>query len=95
MMKKNIKFEVVSHDKAVELAQKNASKRFKLQHEQLPTVELKSARRVLKTIPVTNKMYQKLQEQIKRVKDKEKQKKLEQIAIHQQQQANKDDEFEL
>lgn len=96
MMKKN-EFEVVSHEKALEMAQENASKQFELKHEQLPTSDLKSAKRVLETIPLTNKMYYRLQEQVNKKKEKERQRKLaEQVArIQQQQQEQENNGFEF
>lgn len=95
MMKKN-EFEVVSHEKALEMAQENASKQFELKHEQLPTSDLKSAKRVLETIPLTNKMYYRLQEQVNKKKEKERQRKLaEQVARIQQQQEQENNGFEF
>lgn len=91
-MKKN-EFEVVSHEKALEMAQENASKQFKLKHEQLPISDLKSAERVLETIPLTNKMYYRLQERLEKAKEKEKQKRLAEQVARQRQQEH--DEFEF
>lgn len=98
MMKKNIKFEVVSHDKIAQMRQENDSKLFKLNAVQLPESELKDAEKALELIPVTNKMYLRLQHKLEVAKEKEERKKREQelnirlarIRDHQQEQ---DDEL--
>lgn len=92
MMKTN-EFEVVSHEKALEMARENASKQFELKHEQLPTSDLKSAERALETIPITNKMYNRLQVKLEKAKEKEKQKRLAEQVARQRQQEH--DEFEF
>lgn len=78
MMKKNIKFEVVSHDKIAQMRQENDSKLFKLNAVQLSESELKDAEKALELIPVTNKMYLRLQHQLEVAKEKEERKKREQ-----------------
>ena len=78
MMKKNIKFEVVSHDKIAQMRQENDSKLFKLNAVQLPESELKDAEKALELIPVTNKMYLRLQHKLDVSKEKEERKKREQ-----------------
>lgn len=78
MMKKNIKFEVVSHDKIAQMRQENDSKLFKLNAVQLPESELKDAEKALELIPVTNKMYLRLQHKLEVAKEKEERKKREQ-----------------
>lgn len=70
MMKQNNNFEVVSDDKMREMEQENDSKRFKLESAQLPVSELKSAERALERVPVTNKLYMRLQEQVELAKKK-------------------------
>lgn len=73
-MKQTTKFEVVSDDKMREMEQENDSKRFKLESVQLPTPELKDAERALERVPVTNKLYTRLQKQLEQAKKKKLQK---------------------
>lgn len=75
---KNIKFEVVSHDKIAQMRQENDSKLFKLNAVQLPESGLKDAERALNLIPVTNKMYRKYEHKLEIAKEKEERKKREQ-----------------
>lgn len=74
MMKQNTNFEVVSDDKMREMEQENSSKRFKLESVQLPQAELKDAERALERVPVTNKLYTRLQKQLEQAKKKKLQK---------------------
>ena len=74
MMKQSTNFEVVSDDKMREMKQENDSKRFKLESVQLPQVELKDAERALERVPVTNKLYTRLQKQLEQAKKKKLQK---------------------
>lgn len=101
MKKKPIEFEVISHEQAVKQHQENDSKLFKLKSVQLPDASLKDAERAINLIPVTNKLWTRLQAQLKKEKEKERQKQLqEQLAqqlLRQQQheQDINDDGFEL
>lgn len=97
-MTKKFKYEIVSHDKIAQLRQENDSKQFKLEAVQLPLPDLKDAERVLARIPVTNKLYKRLQNKIEAQKSKEERKKREQeldarIARIKQQEA--EDEHDL
>ena len=74
MMKQTTNFEVVSDDKMLEMEQENSSKRFKLESVQLPQAELKDAERALERVPVTNKLYTRLQKQLEQAKKKKLQK---------------------
>ena len=74
MMKQNTNFEVVSDDKMREMEQENSSKRFKLESVQLPQAELKDAERAFERVPVTNKLYTRLQKQLEQAKKKKLQK---------------------
>lgn len=74
MMEQNTNFEVVSDDKMREMERENDSRRFKLESVQLPQAELNDAERALERVPVTNKMYTRLQEQVELAKKKKLQK---------------------
>lgn len=97
MMNKNTPIEVIPHEQAVKQRQENDSRRFKLESVQLPTPELKDAERALERVPVTNKLYRRLQEQVKLAKkkklQKEEQERLTRIA--QQIEANKTPEHDF
>lgn len=74
MIMMNTNFEVVPDAKMREMEQENDSKRFKLESVQLPISELKDAERALERVPVTNKLYTRLQEQVDQAKKKKRQK---------------------
>lgn len=74
MMNKNTPIEIIPHEQAVKQRQENESKLFKLKSVQLPQTGLKDAERALERVPVTNKMYTRLKEQVELAKKKKLQK---------------------
>ena len=91
MTNKNTPIEIIPHEQAVKQRQENEFKLFKLKSVQLPQAELKDAERALERVPVTNKLYMRLQEQLKKAKEKDRQKKLaEQMVLRQQREREQD-----
>lgn len=91
-----INFEVIPHEQAVAQRRKMESDAFKLKQVRLPKADLNEAKRALERIPITNKMYVRVQEEEQVLKKKKQlEEEAKRIQILQQQRQQENDSFEL